>query len=616
MKMKKQLHILLACFAILAAAAAFAQPTDPKNQPSTDEQLAVQYYQAGEYDKALVYYEKLFNKKPIALYYNYYLACMIAVKDFKKAERVVKKQARNFPYDLRYQVDLGRVYRAAGEEDKAMRTFNEAINTLQPNQEQVVELAQSFLGINEPDLAIETYKKGRKLMSGFYGFNFELAEVYAIKKDHQAMVNELMEVLEVNEGYLQQVQNALQTRFGAEADEKQNLILKNELLRRVQKQPDKTIFAELLMWMFMQQKDYEAAFVQAKALDKRRQEDGSRVMSLAETCVSSGDYEIALRCYDYVIALGQRSFYYGQAQIERANVLYRQKTERRTTSVSEAEELKREFEKVLAELGPGNSTAGLIRMLAHVEAFYLHKNADAIKRLEEAIQLPQLRPADRALLKLELGDVLLLDGQVWEASLRYSQVEKEFKHDLIGQDAKFRNSKVYFYVGDFLFAQAQLDVLKGSTEKLIANDAMDLSLLITDNLALDSNEVPLLMYARADLLAFQNKDAQAMLTLDSIVKEFPAHTIADNILYKRYQVKYKQGNYTEAADFLLKLVEQYSFETLGDDAHYRLAELYDYHLNQKDKAMQYYQEILTKYPGSMFVVDARKRYRTLRGDKL
>src|SRR5207237_519209 len=130
---------------------------------------------------------------------------------------------------------------------------------------------------------------------------------------------------------------------------------------------------------------------------------------------------------------------------------------------------------------------------------YLNKTNEANDLLEETIALPQLSLQLQAECKLELGDILLMTGDIWEASLRYSQVEKSFKHDEIGNEAKFRNAKISYYTGDFKWAQAQLDVLKGATAKLIANDAMDLGLLISDALAIDTNEAPLCIFARADL---------------------------------------------------------------------------------------------------------------------
>jgi len=169
---------------------------------SPDEQLAVQYYQAGEYDKAVVYYEKLFNKNPISLYYNYYLNCLIFTKNFKKAEKTVKKQQAKNDWDLRYKIDLGRVYRADGAEDKAKKEFKGAVDGITgiTSPKHVIEVSDAFLGINEIDFAIDALKKGRKELSLQYTFNIELAEVYAIKKDYQSMVTEYLDLLEISDG--------------------------------------------------------------------------------------------------------------------------------------------------------------------------------------------------------------------------------------------------------------------------------------------------------------------------------------------------------------------------------------------------------------------------------
>ena len=209
-----------------------------------------------------------------------------------------------------------------------------------------------------------------------------------------------------------------------------------------------------------------------------------------------------------------------------------------------------------------------------------------------------------------------MTGDIWEASLRYSQVEKAFKHDEIGQEAKFRNAKIAYYTGDFKWAQAQLDVLKGATSKLIANDAMDLSLLISDALAIDTNVVPLMIFAHADLLAFQNKDDLAMITLDSINTLFPNHALADDILYKKAQIELKHNKYNEAAAFYEAIVKNYGDDILGDDALFKLADLNENQFKNLDKAKELYQQLLIKYPGSLYVIETRKRFRKLRGDNI
>ncbi len=198
----------------------------------------------------------------------------------------------------------------------------------------------------------------------------------------------------------------------------------------------------------------------------------------------------------------------------------------------------------------------------------------------------------------------------------YSQVDKSFKYDQLGEQAKFRNAKVSYYVADFSWAKAQLDVLKGSTSKLIANDAMELSLLITDNTGLDSNEIAMQMFARADLRIYQNNKYKAWTILDSITTTFPGHALADEVLMRKYQISLKQNNLENAEQFLLQVLKDHPTDITADNATFYLAELYEGPLNNKEKAMEKYQDLLLNYPNSMFVVEARKRFRLIRGDNL
>ncbi len=584
---------------------------------SPDEQLAVQYYQSGDYDKAQVYYEKLYTKNPITLYYNYYLNCLIFTKNFKKAEKTVKKQQGRAEWDLRFKIDMGRVYRAEGEEDKAKKEFNAAVNgiTGSTSTKHVIEISDAFLAINETDFAISTLVRGRRELKGIYTFNIELAEVYAYKKDWTMMVTEYLDLLEISDAYKKQVQDLLQSHLDTDVDNKISPILRTELIKRSQKFPDKTIWNEMLMWYYMQEDNFAMALIQAKAVDKRNKAGGWQVMDLAETARANHEFQVANDAYDYVISLGHESDNYNRARIEKVNTRYEQVTFTSDYTQEDLLSVEAEMKSTLDELGKSSSTISLMKTMAHLQAFYLHKTKDAIALLEEAIQLPGITPQKQAECKLELGDVLLLDGQVWEASLRYSQVEKAFKMEAIGNEAKFRNAKIAFYIGDFTWAQVQCSILKEAPSKLIANDAMYLSILITDNLALDSNPEPLMYFAQADLMLFQNKFVEAGKYLDTLEEAYPTHALADDILFMRYKIAFKQQKYREAAVFLDRLIVAYGPDILGDDATFKIAQLYDYYLNDKEKAKQYYLDVITNYPGSLFRIDAQKRYRILRGDK-
>ena len=604
--MRNLKHILLFFVFILIHLFSFAQP-------GADAQLAAQFYQNKEFDKALDYYEKLYNKKSPQEFYAPYLNCLLELKEYKKAEKIVKKQIKQNPDNLSYNVDLGIVYLKSAEPIKAREEWEKAIKLIKYD-DQVFLLANTFIAKKEYDFAISTYSKGRKITQNNYPFNFELADVYKLKGDRTKMINEYLDALEIGDSYIQTVQNALQTSFGNDADKEQNDLIKRELLKRIQRFPDKTIYSELLIWMQLQLKDYEGAFVQGKALDKRKKEEGARVMGLATLFAQNENYDLASKAYQFVIDKGKGNYYYTNARMELLNVSYLKITKTGNYTVADLTELEKNYAIAIKELGKSAETSSLLKSYAHLLAFYLNKSDAAIAVLEETIVLPQLSAVTQAECKLELGDILLMTGDIWEASLRYSQVEKAFKYDVIGQEAKYRVAKISYYTGDFKWAQAQLDVLKGATSKLISNDAMYLSLLISDATAEDTNAVPLLIFARTDLLAFQNKDELAIQALDSINALFPNHVLADDILYKKAQIELKHGKYTEAGKYYEAIIKDYAEGILGDDATFKLADINETKLKNIDKAKELYQQLMEKYPGSLYVVEARKRYRVLRGD--
>lgn len=606
--MNKLKYILLVVVSVMLGSV-YAQPA------STDEQLAVQYFQNKEFEKALDYYEKLYGKKTSQQYYSPLLNCLLELKEFKKAEKFVKKHLKQNPQNPEINVDLGVVYTYSEEPGKASSAWEQAIKSIKEDN-QVFAVAKAFIAIKQYDYAIEAYQKGRRITQNDYPYSFELADVYAAKGDKQGMIAEYLDVLEKDDSYIQSVQNSLQTSFGNEADTKQNDLLKTELLKRITRRPDKTIFSELLIWMQIQQKDFDGAFTQVKALDKRKKEEGGRLMDLAKLAAQNESYDVAVKSYQYVVDKGVKGYYYSDARIGLLDVSYQKIILKGLYTNTELIDLEKNYQITINELGKTAGTAPILKKLAHLQAFYLRKTDEAIELLEETIALPQLSAQVQAECKLELADILLMTGDIWEASLRYSQVEKAFKHDAIGQEAKFRNAKISYYTGDFKWAQAQLDVLKGATSKLISNDAMNLSIHISDALAIDTNTAPLLIFAHADLLAFQNKDSLALITLDSINSQYAGHALADDILYKKAKIALKYSRFEQAANYYDTIVKDYGDDILGDDALFNLAALNEYNLKNTDKAKELYQQLLLNYPGSIYIVEARKRFRKLRGDSL
>jgi TolA-binding protein len=595
-------RVLLFCFFIVTCfSTAFAQ---------TDELLLAKQYAAnGENQKALDIYQKLY-KQDNETYYNNYVGILIALKKFDDAEGITKKMLRKHPAATEYSITLGSIYTQHGDATKANALYDGLIKALPPDQNAVNLLASQFYQTTNADYAIKTFQEGRKLLHNDDLFSYELITLYRFKRDKAALTEEYLNLLPKNPLYLNQAENAFSTLFEDDADYE---LLRVALLKRIQKDPQQTIFVSLLTWQFLQQKDFDQALNQTMALSRRVGGDGSDIFDLCHTLVYNEAYDAAIRGYEYLINLGKTQPYYVSAKIELINTKNLKVTAGKYVA-ADLIELEKNYIDLLAEFGQNSSTAFAMQKLANLQVFKLHKLNEAQKILEAVVAIPQIQTNLRASCKLDLGDVYLLNNQPWEATLLYSQVEKEYPNTGIGQDAKFRNAKFAYYTGDFTWAKGQLDVLKAATSQLIANDALNLSLLIADNIAADTSGKALKMYAHADMQIFAEQQDKAIKILDSIDVKYPNNQLSDDILMAKARIAIQQKNYADAAVDLKKIVADHPTDLWADDAVFMLGDIYENQLNDKELAKGYYQKIITDYGSSLYINEARKRFRILRGD--
>jgi tetratricopeptide (TPR) repeat protein len=575
-----------------------------------DLQLAQQYTLNGEPLKALDIYQKLY-KQDNEGYYPYYEKCLITLKKFDDAESITKKMIHKYNGDNQYVIMLGDVYTQSGDIAKANALYDELLKKLPADQNAITSLAMQFYQSSNIDYAIKTIEQGRKVLGDNSVFAFSLIPLYRYKGDKEALVNEYLNILQGTPAYITSAENTMSAMFENDTDYN---VLKSALLKRIQKQPEVTVYIDLLIWQYLQQKDFDQALNQSIALNRRNNDDGTSIFELCHTLIGNNAFDAAIRGYDYLIAKGKDNQYYVPAKIELINAKEQKITSGKYTQ-ADLLDLEKDYTDLLAEFGNGSNTAFAAQRLARLQAFKLHKFADAQKLLEDIINIPGLDTELLASCKLDLGDVYLITGKQWDATLLYSQVEKDFPNTDIGEDAKFRNAKLSYYTGDFEFAKLQLDVLKAATTQLIANDALNLSLLISDNLHADSAGNALKIYARADLLIFAEEPKKAIQTLDSIDKKFPGNAMSNDILMAKARILIQQKNYNDAVPLLKKIVDDSPTNLWADDAVFMLGDIYDNQLNNKIQAKAYYQKIITDYPGSLWINEARKRFRIIRGDQ-
>lgn len=577
---------------ILFGNSAFAQPTASQ---------ARQFAAEKNYDKAAEIYSTLYGLSPDSVYTEY-LNTLIVNKKYKEAEKLVEKQKtlRDNPF---LSIDLGSVYYMEGKYDKASVEFNALLLRINGDLLFTERIAKAYVEAGLEDYAIEAFEKtGRMTGAGFY-FNGPLSKLYAKCGNLDKAIDELLTTMPGLQVNVENVKSILLELLGDDPDKLRKA--QKAILVKLNQQPENVYYTDLLTWIFTQKNDWDQALIQIEALDERNKETGKSLMDLARTASNAKQFETAGKAYDDIIAKGKDQPYYIMARSEQLATGLSALKDNPAYTQADVINLEKKYDSFLVEF-PKYYSMKTASDFALLEAQYGNNVPQAIEILKKGINEPDTRREMMGIFKLQLGDYYLLTGQMWDASLTYSQVDKEFKQDALGEDARFRNAKLAYYRGDFDWAQRQLTVLKSATSELIANDALYLSVLITENVE-DSNLVPLQRFAYAGLLLFQNKDKDAEALLDSINKAYPKHSLNDDILMLRADIALKHREFEKALDYLKTIYEQYGTDVLGDDAVYKMAEIYRNNLHQNDKAKHYYEQLIIDYPGSTYVQAARSK---------
>lgn len=611
-------------FSLLAAICSLLLSVPSAEAQQSNEQMASYYYNNHEFDKAIELYEPLYNRTQNYFYYQMLYNCYLETNQDKQARQLIEKRLKSQPRELTLYVDLGNVYQKTNEKKKAEKQFNTAIEKLGRDTKQTNDLALAFENAGRTDLAIKTYTKARENLNNRLVYVMELATLYKKTGDYDKMMAEYFDLLDNAPGNIGSIQIALQRALNETSDNKLAEGLRKTLISRIRQNPENRQYLEMMIWFSLQQKDFEFALSQAKSVDARfPDQGGQQVMRVAQIATNNEDYNVAEQAYTYLIAKGKDSPLYFESRVGLLNVKYTRLNLNHAISDKDYNNLLQEYESAINELGKNLQTVPIIRNYSHLLAYppssknatsssvttNLQKAADL---LYDVIEMPRVPAATVNEVKLELGDLMLFSGETWEASLLYSQVEKAAKNDVTGALAKYKNAKLSYYNNDFQWAKSQLDVLRASTSKLIANDAMQLSLLISDNMEEDSTYDMLERYAAADLMIFRGQLDSAWSYLDDIAIRSLSHPLLDEVLLQKARIRMKQGLYNEADSLLQFLVDHYADDILADDALYLLAELNEQQLANPERARQCYEKILVDYPVSLYTDRARKRYNALK----
>ena len=595
----------LLAVALLLPSAAVAQ--------QSQEQMAAYYFDNGDFQQAAQLYESLYKRTTNRFYYQRLYATYLQMGEYKDAARLAEKRLKKYPGELQLYVDQGNAYQVQKEAKKAEKYFDKAVESVTSNLAPVPDLAMAFVNIGRHDYAIRTYQAAREKTRNNQLYFTEMVGVYQAMGDYNAMTQEYFSLLDSQPRMISSVQINMQKAMAEAPDDRLAEGVKQALVQRVREHPDNQTYLEMMIWFSIQQKDFAFALTQAQAVDARfPDKGGDQLLRVAQIAQQNEAYDVAAEAYRLLQRKGTDSPHYFAGRVGELEVDFARINHNYRIDSKDFQALRKRYEDALAELGKNERTIPIMRHYATLMAYHGGDAQAAVSMLDDVLEIPRIKPNVRDEVKLELGDLLLFAGSVWDASLLYMQVEKANKNDVLGAQAKFKNAKLSYYNHDFDWANSQLKVLRSSTSKLVANDAMELSLLISDNMEDDSTYGMLELFADADLLLYRNQLDSAWQGYDAIAHSVLSHPLFDEVLMRKAQIRMKQARYAEADSLLRQVVEFYPYDITADDALMLRAELNEDHLDNKEQALECYEKLLIDYPTSLYTDRARKRYNALK----
>ncbi len=576
-------------------------------------ELANSYFKKGEYEKASALYKPLHENNPIRRdYFKNLLTCYQQLENYELANDLLQSQIIQFPKQTYLNVEIGYNYQLQNQLDKAKVYYEKSLNYVKTNPNFGFVIGQAFKQNHLLDYALQSYQIAKKLNPKM---NTEISEaqIYGEKGELEKMFNSYLDLVDKHEKYYPTIQRYIATFITDDKNNKTNILFKNLLLKRAQNTP-KDAWNILLSWLFMQQKDYNKALVQEKSLYNRNQKSLNQIKEIGIVSLENNDLETSKNAFHFILD-HTPSIQTNQKNILQAKVYLLQIDNELAVTKTEKKIVDDEFQNLLLEYGKNNTSLNLQIAYANFLSYTYNQPQKAIQVLNEALPLTNSK-FQKGAIQINLADILVFTNQFNQALILYTQVQTNLKNSPLAQEARFKVARTSYFKGDFKWAQTQLKVLKSSTSQLIANDALDLNLLITNNIANDSIQDALKIYAKAELLAFQNKNTQAIDTLNTLLLNFKGHAIEDDALFKQANLLIKIKNFIQAENNYLKIIQNTPDSVLIDDTYFALAELYLNQLDNPEKAKEMYQKIIFEFPSSIYLVDARKKFRRLRGDSI
>lgn len=571
-------------------------------------QLAQSYENAGDYEESGRLYKELFDEqKSNVQYFESYLRAYKALHKYSELIEDVKTFIEKHP-QIKYRSVLAELYWKIGDNQKANDEWDKIIADNIKNPEAYEVISYDQMGLRQYEKAISTLVTGRKNIGVKGIFADPLSRYYAMTGDYKNGIEEVL-FLEADpklRGYAQsRLYSYLEITSAIE-------YIDNRLKKEIDKNPNDYELYQLLLWYYRTTNREDKAFDVCVIIDQLRKASGREIYYFADQARYDGDYEIAIKAYNYILNMGSGSPYRSTAYYGLTRSLEARALESDSIKLDEMKMIVDSYLKMAKDFAANPQSDESLLRAANLQYQYLNKTDDAIKILENLTAKAKTTDV-KAKSSLKLGEIYLAENDLPKAKNEFRNVLSKYSNinPIDASQAQYNLAMLEYYIGDLDSAKVQFDKLGLDSKSQVANDALEYSGFITEN---KSHAPALDIYRNAELLVHQNKPLEAAEKFIAVAASAQKTNIGEKAIVNAANIYEEAKQKAKASEIWKRLAEEYPQGIYSDLVYYNIAN-YNSEIKNYDEAMKYYKKLLVVYPRSIYVEDARKKARALRDEK-
>ena len=587
---------------LVFSASLFAQVDEQKFN------LAQSYEKGGDITAALRLYEEIYQTNKAEKYFEPIVRIYKQQNRFEELKPFIDERLKThnsaklliLSGEINWR--LGNTNEANAAWEKSKKDFGKDLNTY-------INLTATLNSLRLFDKSITVLIEAKQKFVDNITIIDGLLKVYTVTGNYQDGFREVLYYLSLTRN-LQQTQGKL---FGFMVSSEANDFIAQSFNREIKRNEDLQLLS-LYGWFLRVNNNFDKAFEVFQQIDKMRNAQGNEIYRFAEESRRDGEFDIALKAFKSIIEMGKNTHLLHSAIYSYTKTMEEKLSSKSLITKEDAASIIKSYQSIIKDYPKTDYSEQSKIRIAYLEKNVLKNNKNAIESLKSVIDT-KLNAIYVVQAMNELSEIYLANGEIEQANEIISTMLKQYKSQssrpeiaLELNQGKFNQAEILYYSGKTDSALSIYYELTKSLDDDIANDALARISFIEQN---KDFVKALNLFSEAEYFQLQGKHSNALNNFYEVIKVGAGEQIGEIAIIRAAELEIEKNDLVKAKKLLQAYISDNMYPLFGDKALFILGNIAE-KSNNNSEAIDFYVNILEKYPRSILISEARKKIRTLR----